>query len=112
MKIEDEVLEKLRHLPDEKKADVLRYVERVEAALARERLPGTVSDRAAASMRWIDAHRAEYAGQWVAMDGDRLVAHGVDARAVADEVRRLGLQIPFLHRVGEAGEGEIWGAWL
>jgi hypothetical protein len=29
---------------------------------------------------WISAHRDEYLGQWVALDGDRLVAHGTDAK--------------------------------
>lgn len=112
MKIEDEVLERPRHLPDEKKVEVLRYVERVEAALEREQLPRTVSDRAAASLKWISEHRTEYAGQWVAMEGDRLVAHGPEAKAVAQEARRLGLAVPFLHRVADPSEGDAWGGWL
>lgn len=28
------------------------------------------------AMNWIAEHRREYAGQWVALDGDRLIAHG------------------------------------
>ena len=31
---------------------------------------------------WIEAHRDEYLGQWVALDGDRLIAHGSDAKKV------------------------------
>jgi uncharacterized protein DUF5678 len=34
------------------------------------------------SMRWMKEHSHEYGGQWVALDGDRLIAHG----ATADEV--------------------------
>lgn len=72
----------------------------------------TVSERAAASMQWIAEHRAEYAGQWVAMDGARLVAHGADARAVADQARRLGVSVPFLHRVEAEEPAAFWGGWL
>jgi hypothetical protein len=112
MTIEQTVLEKLRALPEEKKADVLRYVEQVEAATRREHLPHTISDRAQAAMRWIEEHRAEYVGQWVAMDADRLLAHGEQARAVAEEARRLGVAVPFLHRVTAGEDGAVWGGWL
>jgi hypothetical protein len=112
MKIEDEVLEILRHLPDEKKADVLRFAERVEAKVERDQLPRAVSDQAAAALAWIDDHRTEYVGQWVAMEGDHLVAHGVDARLVAERARSLGVRVPFMHHVDEKKAGAVWGAWL
>jgi hypothetical protein len=112
MKIEDEILERIERLPDEKKAEVLRFLERVEASLTPEQTPCTVSERAAASMLWIAEHRSEFAGQWVAMDGARLVAHGADARAVADQARRLGVSVPFLHRVEAEEPVALWGGWL
>ncbi len=112
MKIEDEILERIERLPDEKKAEVLRFLERVEASLGRRQISGTVSERAAASMQWIAEHRAEYAGEWVAMDGARLVAHGTDARAVADRARQLGVSVPFLHRVDAEEPAAFWGGWL
>jgi hypothetical protein len=112
MKIEDEILERIGRLPDEKKAEVLRFLERVEASLTYEQTPSTVSERAAASMQWIAEHRAEYAGEWVAMDGDRLVAHGADARAVAGQARQLGVSVPFLHRVEAEEPAAIWSGWL
>jgi hypothetical protein len=112
MKIEDEILERIGRLPEEKKAQVLQFLESVEASVSRQQPPGTVSERAAASMRWIDEHRAEYAGQWVAMDGDRLVAHGTDARDVAERARQLGVSAPFLHRVDAEEPAAFWGGWL
>ena len=112
MKIEDEILERIERLPEEKKAEVLRFVERVEASLSDEHMPRAVSERAAASMRWIDKHRSEYAGQWVAMDGERLLAHGPDARAVATQARQLGIKVPFLHRVEAEEPVAVWSGWL
>ena len=46
-------------------------------------------------MRWISQHRHEYIGEWVALDGDRLIAHGKDADTVFAAARSQ-IAIPFL----------------
>jgi hypothetical protein len=43
------------------------------------------------SLRWIEEHRAEFAGQYVALEGDRLVAHGTDPKEIIAAVRASGL---------------------
>ena len=45
----------------------------------------------APSLRWIEEHRAEFAGQYVALDGDHLVAHSTDPRQIIAAVRTSGL---------------------
>ena len=40
--------------------------------------------------RWLDRHGHEHRGQWVAIDGDRLISHGSRAAAVLEAARRLG----------------------
>ncbi len=37
--------------------------------------------------RWLDVHRDEYLGQWVALEGARLLASGEDARALYSAAR-------------------------
>jgi len=59
---------------------------------------------------WIDAHREQYLHQWVALDGDRLLAHGLDAKQVYDEARQQGITSPYLAQVSPAGEAFI-GGW-
>ena len=59
---------------------------------------------------WIDAHRDEYLDEWVALDGDRLVAHGTDAKKVYDEAREQGITAPYLERVSPKQEAFI-GGW-
>lgn len=59
---------------------------------------------------WINAHREEYLGQWVALDGDRLVVHGTDAKQVYDEAREQGITAPYLERVSPKQEAFI-GGW-
>ena len=46
-------------------------------------------------MRWLSEHRYEYIGQWVALDGDRLVSYDEDLGKVYDKARAQGVQVPF-----------------
>ena len=42
-------------------------------------------------MKWLSEHRDEYAGKWVAVYEDRLIASGDNAKDVYLEVDRVGL---------------------
>jgi hypothetical protein len=61
-------------------------------------------------LHWLKEHKAEYAGQWVALDGDRLLASGTDGFEVYKEARRLGIGKPFVTRV-EPGDKLPFGGW-
>jgi predicted DNA-binding antitoxin AbrB/MazE fold protein len=68
-------------------------------------LPGPL-DRMARfeEQEWIRTHGAQYASQWVALDGSDLVSHGSRARAVRDEARAKGVAHPLLvHLPDEPG---------
>jgi hypothetical protein len=39
---------------------------------------------------WLAEHSDEYAGQWVALDGDQLLAHGLQFKEVLQTARLLG----------------------
>lgn len=60
---------------------------------------------------WVDAHRDEYLGQWVAVEGDNLVAHGDNPREVYLAARDSGIEVPYLVRV-ENREEPFTGGWL
>jgi len=53
------------------------------------------------SMRWLAEHAREYAGQWVALDGDRLIAHGPDARTVYAAANADGAYLPLVTQVAD-----------
>jgi len=59
--------------------------------------------------QWIAAHRAEYLGQWVALEGDRLISHGADAKQVHDDARAEGIQTPFVVHIAEEPTHYIGG---
>jgi hypothetical protein len=50
-------------------------------------------------MQWLHDHAREYIGQWVALDGDRLIAHGPDAKAVYAAARADGAYLPLVDSV-------------
>jgi uncharacterized protein DUF5678 len=59
---------------------------------------------------WLKEHRNEYVGQWVALDGDRLLAHGTDARDVYDKARDRGVPVPSVVKI-EASDELPFGGW-
>ena len=63
---------------------------------------------------WMKAHRDEYRGQWVVLDGDRLVGHAVKAEDIDDVVtqaRAEGVHSPFITQI-RLDDEPIWMGWL
>ncbi len=60
--------------------------------------PKPVPDRTS-ELRWILKHAREYIGQWVALDGDRVIAHSPDAQEVFAAVDADGAYLPLIHFV-------------
>ena len=50
-------------------------------------------------LAWIKAHREEYAGQYVALDGDVLIGAGRTIREAHEQARARGTHHPFLVRL-------------
>ena len=48
---------------------------------------------------WLRKHRDEYAGQWVALDGENLIASGDDLKLVAKTARELRVPDALMLRV-------------
>jgi Family of unknown function (DUF5678) len=62
-------------------------------------------------MQWLNEHEAEYAGQWLALDGDRLLSHGEDPHKVRAEARTMGVESPFVV-FAENPDEFFTGGWL
>lgn len=45
---------------------------------------------------WLQLHRDEYAGQWVVLDGHRLIAAGPDGKSLFRIAKEAGVKSPFL----------------
>lgn len=62
-------------------------------------------------MQWIKEHKKKYAGQWVALDGDRLLSHGMNAKKVFAAADESGVEDPFFAHLEPAGETAYMGGW-
>ena len=84
--------------------------QRVHVTITDLPAPNRICNRKA-EQEWLGAHGHEYPGQWVALEGDVLLSHGSDARAVRDEARRRGVHRPLLVHVPEEPDQPSAG-WL
>lgn len=62
-------------------------------------------------LAWLAEHEDEYAGQWVFLDGDRLVAQGNDPLRFREIANAEGIEVPFIVHVKE-DRGPSMGGWL
>jgi hypothetical protein len=95
----DRILQKARRLPPDERRRRREALDREDRAKVRP------SDRIVNPSRellWIEEHRSEYAGQWVAVRGDRLLSSGPDGREVYKAARAGGDERPFVTRVEPA----------
>ena len=97
----ERLIEELRRLPPEQKRRVREVLELDDQLGVR---PTDRSIELSRELRWIEKHRSEYAGQWVAVRGDRLLSSGTDGRQVYEAARAAGDDRPFVTRVAPADE--------
>lgn len=60
---------------------------------------------------WLQKHKHEYVGQWIVLDGDRLVGHGSDPVPIAKQAKAEGVKIPFVTFIRDESE-PFCGGWL
>ena len=106
----EQIIEDARALSQDEKGKLRQALDgeleqRSPAQLSKPGYPTNEQERT-----WLDAHRDEYLGQWVALDGDRLIAHGVDARTVYEAARARGVEVPYIDRVEPKDEASM-GGW-
>lgn len=101
-----QILEEAMKLPPEERIRLRDALDRLESNGDPTPTYGANKEERA----WIEAHREEYLHQWVALDGDHLLAHGLDAKEVYDKARQQGITSPYLAQVSPKEEAFI-GGW-
>lgn len=99
----EQAIEIIRQLPPPEQAKVRDWIdvenqknsveESKSEKLRRE------NEKFRCALKWIEKNKEEFDGQFVVLDGDKLIAHGTDSKAVYDEARVKGYKSPFLKRV-------------
>ena len=63
-------------------------------------------------LRWLRTHREDlrkFAGQWIVIESEEIVARGPDAAEVVREARSKGVRVPFVYRVeGSRPKGVVY----
>lgn|ERR1039457_1214682 len=59
---------------------------------------------------WVERHRDKYLGQWVALEGDTLIAQGTNAREVYLAARQAGIAGPYIVHITPKVDAYI-GGW-
>jgi hypothetical protein len=62
--------------------------------------------------QWISQHHDQFRGQFVALAGDRLLAHGADEGEVIDQARLAGFPSPFVTYIETEAEEHYLSGWL
>jgi hypothetical protein len=60
--------------------------------------------------QWLLEHSQEFAGQWVALDGNHLLGHGNNAREVYEAAKKSGVKRPLVIQV-EKDQELPFGGW-
>ena len=94
----ERILDEVKRLTPEERRQLREALDR-EAVRAIALPSAGADDRWGREQRWLDEHREEYQGQWVALEGDRLLSSGPDGRAVYEAAREAGVRAPFVTRV-------------
>ena len=88
----------------------LKDHQRVNLTITDRVAPVPYNDRRA-EIEWLRQNRDQYSGQWVALNGNKLISHGADARAVFDKAHECGVTDPLMVRIPLAPELPSAG-WL
>lgn len=93
----DDILKEIAQLPPSEQNRLRHLIDRRDDKASRD---GRVATKpfpdSTRELQWLIDHAREYAGQWVALDGDRLIAHGTIADAVFDAAEADNARLPLV----------------
>jgi Protein of unknown function DUF104/Family of unknown function (DUF5678) len=106
---ENGVLRPLEPVDFAERQELFVTVNEKESVMKGDVTPAPYSTRRL-EYQWLQEHGSEYLDQWVVVEGDQLVSHGPDGKAVYDAARAAGITTPFLTHVTPPDELP-WGGW-
>ena len=111
----EKVIEAAKLLPPEERRSLQEWLAQQEQSdLEAQQRNARLQEEQAQyrrAKRWIAEHRAEYLGQWVALEGDQLISHGPDALEVDAAARAAGIKFPFVVHIVEEEPKFYYSGW-
>lgn len=108
----DQIIKSIEQLPAPEQERIRRWLDENGTPSGERNASQPHANRSAKSLRWLDENREKYSGQWVALDGDRLIASGPTAKEVYSKAKAEGVQIPFVELVTDREPVPSTGGWL
>ena len=108
----DEIIKSIAQLPPAEQEKIRRWLEEKGATNGEGESSQGHANRSARSLRWLHENREKYARQWVALNGNRLIASGPTAKEVYSKAKAEGVEIPFIELVTDPGPVPSTGGWL
>src|ERR1044072_3888697 len=108
----DQIIKSIEQLPAPEQEKIRRWLEQKETSNEEADGSQAFNNRSAKSVRWLYENREKYSGQWVALDGDRLIASGPTAKEVYSKAKAEGVEIPFVELVTDPEPVPSTGGWL
>ena len=114
----EEVLREARKLPPDERRELAETLleEGAQSAVGAEvpldaKGSGPTSEVRLRRLEWMKAHRAEYGGQHIALDGATLVAVGQTYREAKEKALAAGMPGAFVTYLPKPDEVAEWGGW-
>ncbi|MEK7834159.1 MAG: DUF5678 domain-containing protein [Acidobacteriota bacterium] len=99
----ESILKQIRQLPRVEQLRVAQFVKEEQFTLGKapldKRVPAKPMPNRERERKWAHEHKHEYPGQWVAIDGDRLIAASPIQQEVWDAVDVDGATLPLVLRI-------------
>ena len=90
----EEAIKIINQLPPVEFAKVREWIDEHQTDI-----PQNNTDKFKLALKWIEENKEEFDGQFVLLDGDKLIAHGKEAKPLYTEARKRGIEIPFVKRI-------------
>lgn len=107
----DQIIKSIAQLPAAKQERIRRWLEENRAINREEQGSQAHANRSGKSLRWLHENGEKYSGQWVALNGGRLMASGPTAKEVYSKAKAEGVEIPLVELVTDPEPVPSTGGW-
>lgn len=110
----EQVIAEARALHPAERAQLRRWLDEQAFQQEKARRQEQLDDdemRFQLALEWLRENRAAFAGQWVALDGNRLLSHGPKGAQVHAEAKAAGVKSPLLERIPLEENDLPFGGW-
>lgn len=108
----DQIIKSIEQLPASEQERIRRWLDEKGTSNGEPDSSQARANRSAQSLKWLQENQEKYSGQWVALDGDRLIASGSTAKEVYSKAKAEGVEIPFVELVTTRESEPFTGGWL